>query len=138
MSRAGRSGTTCPGVVVDGLDALAVWESAGEAIARARAGDGPTLIEAKTYRFRGHEEGDEATYRTADELEAYLARDPIKALGRHLTGELSVSEADLEVVSAAAGTAGAGGLSRRRRGALAGAQRGSRRCLRQLLGEVRS
>ena len=72
---------------------------AGEAIARARSGDGPTLIEAKTYRFRGHEEGDEATYRTAEELDAFLARDPIKALGRHLTAELGVSEADLEAVS---------------------------------------
>ena len=48
-------------------------------------GDGPTLIEAKTYRFCGHEEGDAATYRTAEELEAFRARDPITALGRHLT-----------------------------------------------------
>ena len=61
-------GYDMPGVIVDGLDVLAVWEIAGEAIARARAGDGPTLIEAKTYRFRGHEEGDEATYRTAERV----------------------------------------------------------------------
>jgi pyruvate dehydrogenase E1 component alpha subunit len=92
-------GHDIPGVVVDGLDVLAVWESAGEAIARARAGDGPTLIEAKTYRFRGHEEGDEATYRTAEELQAFMARDPIKALGRHLSSELGVSEAELEATS---------------------------------------
>ena len=95
-------GYDMPGVIVDGLDVLAVWEIAGEAIARARAGDGPTLIEAKTYRFRGHEEGDEATYRTAEELESFLARDPINALGRHLSSQLGVSEADLEALSAGA------------------------------------
>jgi pyruvate dehydrogenase E1 component alpha subunit len=60
------------------------------------------LIEAKTYRFRGHEEGDEATYRTAEELEAFLARDPINAIARHLSSRLGVSVADLEAVSAGA------------------------------------
>lgn len=95
-------GHDMPGAVVDGLDVLAVWETAGEAIARARAGDGPTLIEAKTYRFRGHEEGDEATYRTAEEVEAFRARDPIDALARHLSSQMRVSEADLEAISAGA------------------------------------
>ena len=84
-----------PGVVVDGLDALAVFEAAGDAIARARNGDGPTLIEAKTYRFYGHEEGDTATYRTTEEVEAFRARDPITALGRHLTNEKIATDADL-------------------------------------------
>src|SRR5918998_301912 len=60
-----------PGVVVDGLDVFAVYEAAGEAIARARRGEGPSLLEAKTYRFYGHFQGDQVTYRTADELELY-------------------------------------------------------------------
>ena len=79
------SGYDMPGVVVDGLDVLAVFEAAGEAVARARAGDGPTLIEAKTYRFYGHEEGDTATYRTPEEVEAFRARDPLTTLRSYLT-----------------------------------------------------
>ena len=68
--------------MVDGLDLFAVYEAAGEAIARARRGDGPTLLEAKTYRFYGHFQGDQVTYRTDDELERYKQRDPIAALRR--------------------------------------------------------
>src|SRR2546422_2339045 len=71
-----------PGIVVDGLDVFAVYEAAGEAVARARRGEGPTLIEAKTYRYYGHFEGDTILYRTKEELDAYRQRDPIGAL-RH-------------------------------------------------------
>jgi pyruvate dehydrogenase E1 component alpha subunit len=67
-----------PGVVVDGMDVIAVSEAAGEAVARARSGKGPTLIEAKTYRFRGHFEGDAGAYRPKEEIEKWLKRDPIK------------------------------------------------------------
>jgi len=67
-----------PGIVVDGMDVLAVYETAGEAIARARNGQGPTLIEAKTYRYRGHFEGDSGTYRPKEEIEHWMQRDPIK------------------------------------------------------------
>jgi pyruvate dehydrogenase E1 component alpha subunit len=69
-----------PGVVVDGQDALAVREVTAEAVARARAGEGPTLIEAKTLRVRGHFEGDKQAYREdlADGLE--VPRDPLKIL----------------------------------------------------------
>lgn len=67
-----------PGVSVDGQDVMAVYEVAGEAVARARRGEGPTLIEAKTYRFRGHFEGDSGTYRPKEEIEVWLKRDPIK------------------------------------------------------------
>lgn len=66
-----------PGVVVDGNDVLAVKAAAEEAVGRARAGGGPTLIEAKTYRHRGHSRTDPAAYRPKDEVEAWLARDPI-------------------------------------------------------------
>ena len=69
-----------PGAVVDGLDVFAVYEAAAEAIARARRGDGPTLLEAKTYRYYGHFQGDQVTYRTAEELELFKKRDPIVAL----------------------------------------------------------
>jgi len=67
-----------PGVVVDGMDVMAVYEAAGEAVSRARSGKGPTLIEAKTYRFRGHFEGDAGNYRPKEESEEWLKRDPKK------------------------------------------------------------
>ncbi len=66
-----------PGVVVDGNDVMAVYEAAGEAVKRARAGKGPSLIECKTYRYRGHFEGDPTTYRPKEEVEAWLKKDPI-------------------------------------------------------------
>ena len=70
-----------PGVEVDGNDVLAVYEKAGEAIDRARRGQGPTLIECLTYRWFGHHEGDPGTsYRSKEEVEAWRKRDPIKKL----------------------------------------------------------
>ncbi|MEM2123553.1 MAG: dehydrogenase E1 component subunit alpha/beta [Candidatus Bathyarchaeia archaeon] len=65
------------GVTVDGNDVLAVYEAAGEAVERARSGDGPTLIECLTYRHGGHSRGDPATYRPKEEVEEWLKRDPI-------------------------------------------------------------
>lgn len=59
-----------PGVTVDGNDPLAVYEAASEAVARAREGKGPTLIECKTYRQHGHFEGDPAPYKPAEEQAA--------------------------------------------------------------------
>lgn len=73
-----------PGVSVDGNDVLAVYEATQQAAARARAGEGPTLIEAKTYRYRGHYEGDPMLYRPAGELEAWQAHDPIAGFRRRL------------------------------------------------------
>lgn len=66
-----------PGIVVDGNDVMAVYEAALEAIKRARQGQGPTLIECKTYRHRGHFEGDPCVYRNAEELEEWKKKDPI-------------------------------------------------------------
>jgi TPP-dependent pyruvate/acetoin dehydrogenase alpha subunit len=66
-----------PGVLVDGYDVIAVYEAAGEAVARARRGDGPSLIEAKTWRYFGHFEGDQVTYRTAEQSAAYREHDPL-------------------------------------------------------------
>ncbi len=73
-----------PGVVVDGQDAMAVYDTVGEAVARARKGEGPTLIEAKTYRYRGHFEGDAGTYRPKEEIEKWMARDPVKIFQEQL------------------------------------------------------
>ncbi len=73
-------GYNMPGVTVDGLDVLAVYEAANEAVARARRDGGPSLIECKTYRYHGHFEGDTITYRTKEEVDSYRARDPIQRL----------------------------------------------------------
>jgi acetoin:2,6-dichlorophenolindophenol oxidoreductase subunit alpha len=66
-----------PGVLVDGNDVLLVRDAAAEAVDRARRGDGPTVIEALTYRHFGHSRTDPATYRPAEEVEEWLARDPL-------------------------------------------------------------
>jgi pyruvate dehydrogenase E1 component alpha subunit len=81
-----------PGVVVDGQDSLAVRAATEEAVARARAGEGPTLIEAKTVRVRGHFEGDKQSYREdlGDGLE--VPRDPLQLLRE--SGAVSAVEAD--------------------------------------------
>ena len=94
-----------PGVAVDGNDVLAVWQVARTAVARARAGEGPTLIEAKTYRVVGHHEGDPLTgvYRTQEELDAWKLRDPILAFRKRLTGELKAAKpAELDAIDARA------------------------------------
>lgn len=70
-----------PGVIVDGQDVLAVHEAASEAVTRARAGGGPTLIEAKTYRFREHSEMGALTlkYRSEEEVERWRARPRLRS-----------------------------------------------------------
>ncbi len=73
-----------PGYEVDGMDVLAVRGVAQEAVARARAGEGPTLIECLTYRFRGHSLADPDELRSKDEKEAWLARDPLKKFSAYL------------------------------------------------------
>jgi len=66
-----------PGVVVDGNDVLAVYEASRVAVERARQGEGPTLVECKTYRQKGHSRFDAATYRPREEVETWLKKDPI-------------------------------------------------------------
>nr|YP_009395188.1 pyruvate dehydrogenase E1 component alpha subunit [Bryothamnion seaforthii]ARW63956.1 pyruvate dehydrogenase E1 component alpha subunit [Bryothamnion seaforthii] len=73
-----------PGIEVDGMDVLAVRSVAAEAINRARSGEGPTLIEALTYRFRGHSLADPDELRSRQEKSAWLARDPIKRLKTYI------------------------------------------------------
>ena len=78
-----------PGVVVDGQDALAVYRVVAEAVARARAGEGPTLIEARTLRIRGHYEGDRQQYRTDGADGVAIPRDPVLLLREHISAELA-------------------------------------------------
>jgi TPP-dependent pyruvate/acetoin dehydrogenase alpha subunit len=73
-----------PGVTVDGNDVLAVVEASREAAARARAGDGPTLIECKTYRWYGHSSGDPESYRNREEVEAWKRRCPVERFQKKL------------------------------------------------------
>lgn len=89
-----------PGVICDGNDALDVVRVAGEAVERARRGEGPTLVEAKTYRHRGHYEGDMGAYRPPEEVEEWLARDPILVLGSRLVAESGVAQAELDAAAA--------------------------------------
>lgn len=78
------AGYGMPGVLVDRNDALAVYEAAGEAVARARRGDGPTLLEVRTDRYLGHFQGDPETYRPKGETDELRKHDPIPALGAEL------------------------------------------------------
>jgi pyruvate dehydrogenase E1 component alpha subunit len=88
-----------PGKTVDGNDVLAVYEAVGEAVARARKGQGPTLVECKTYRYRGHFEGDPQTYKTKGEVEEWLKKDPIPRFRKHLTGMGVLSEEAADKIS---------------------------------------
>src|SRR5438874_4323573 len=93
------AGYNMPGVTVDGLDVFAVYEAAGEAVARARRGEGPSLIEAKTYRYYGHFEGDTILYRTKEELDAYRQRDPIGALRHYILDHAIAGEQELDAIN---------------------------------------
>jgi pyruvate/2-oxoglutarate/acetoin dehydrogenase E1 component/TPP-dependent pyruvate/acetoin dehydrogenase alpha subunit len=73
-----------PGVVVDGMDPLAVYEAVGAAIARARRGEGPTLVECKTYRWYGHSKSDPRKYRSKDEEKSWHDKDPLPAFVKFL------------------------------------------------------
>ena len=82
-----------PGFTVDGMDVMAVYKNAQEAVFRARSGHGPTLLECRTYRYKGHAGpfemepyGDRAPYRSKEELESWKARDPIPRLRELLLG----------------------------------------------------
>jgi len=72
------------GVAINGNDVLAVYQATQGALARARGGDGPTLIECKTYRWHGHSEHDKAFYRTDEELAMWKSRDPIPTFTTYL------------------------------------------------------
>ena len=86
-----------PSQIVDGMDVLAVRDATTDAVARARAGDGPTLVECKTYRYVGHSRSDARGYRTKDEEAAWKERDPIARLRAQLPeDDAAAIDADVE------------------------------------------
>jgi pyruvate dehydrogenase E1 component alpha subunit len=85
-----------PGIIVDGNDVIAVYEAVRQAADRPRNGGGPTLIEAKTYRLRGHYEGDPQVYRSPEEINEWKKRDPIPRFKGRLLQEKQVEESVLE------------------------------------------
>jgi pyruvate dehydrogenase E1 component alpha subunit len=86
------------GVAINGNDVLAVYQATQGALARARAGDGPTLIECKTYRWHGHSEHDKAFYRTDEELAMWKSRDPIPTFTTYLRTRNVLDDAKLKDV----------------------------------------
>jgi pyruvate dehydrogenase E1 component alpha subunit len=93
-----------PGRVIDGNDFLAVYEAAHAACEAARAGDGPSLLECKTYRLRGHSKSDRNLYRTKEEIEAWRARDPILRLRDALVAAGRLTEARAAAIETEAAT----------------------------------
>ncbi|MFC1490966.1 thiamine pyrophosphate-dependent dehydrogenase E1 component subunit alpha [Nitrospinota bacterium] len=93
-------GYDVPGVTLDGMDVIAVYEATREAVERARKGEGPSLIEAKTYRFFGHSRGDPhfGPYRTEQELDKWRKRDPILVLEKSLKMKKAEIHAHSEAV----------------------------------------
>lgn len=87
-----------PGYTVDGMDVLAVHRSAREAVSRARAGEGPTLLEFLTYRYAGHSRGDPGGYRTKEELHLWRAQDPIPRCSQVLMRQYGASEEKLQLI----------------------------------------
>jgi pyruvate dehydrogenase E1 component alpha subunit len=87
-----------PGAVVDGNDVLVVYEAVGEAAERARRGDGPTLVECKTYRWKGHSKSDQQRYRTREEVKAWQAKDPIIRFRARLIEEGVITEGEAQMI----------------------------------------
>ena len=84
-----------PGVTVDGNDFSAVTEAVDAAVARARRGDGPSLVENMTYRWRGHSKSDRNRYRTKEEIAEWMERDPIVAMSKLLVDHKILTEAEV-------------------------------------------
>lgn len=84
-----------PGVTIDGNNLLDVMEAAEKAVHRARCGKGPTLIEAKTYRFNGHSKSDKELYRSAEEVEERRKKDPIMRFERFLLQDIEIDEREM-------------------------------------------
>ena len=91
-----------PSTTVEGNDVEAVREAAATAVERARRGEGPTLLECRTYRVSGHFEGDPQKYKPAGEAESWKERDPIRAFGSRLVSRGEATATELEAASAAA------------------------------------
>ena len=88
-----------PGVIVDGQNVIEVYAATEQAVRRARTGNGPTLIEAKTYRYYGHFEGDSLKYRTDVEVNEYRRRDPLKIFADQIAPRAGISTDDLQAIN---------------------------------------
>lgn len=93
-------GFDMPCAPVDGMDPVAVHNAMDEAIQRARRGEGPTFLEMRTYRYRGHSMSDPAKYRTKEELESYKAKDPVELARETILKEKYADEAWIEEIEA--------------------------------------
>ena len=91
-----------PGVTVDGNDVMAVYEAVLEAVKRARAGQGPSLVENSTYRWRGHSKSDANRYRTKEEIAEWMKKDPIVRFQNDLIKEGVLTQAEAEAIEAGA------------------------------------
>lgn len=89
-----------PSAPVDGMDPVAVHNAMDEAIQRARNGEGPTFLEMRTYRYKGHSMSDPQKYRTKDEVESYKAKDPIEVVKQAILKENYADEAWIESIEA--------------------------------------
>jgi len=87
-----------PGMVVDGNDVIAVFETVSEAVNRARRGEGPTLVESKTYRFFGHSKSDPRVYRSREEEQMWMAKDPIPRFANLLKEKGMATEEELKSI----------------------------------------
>ncbi len=92
------NGYGIPNAAVDGMNVMAVRQAAGEALEKIRAGEGPFLLEALTYRFRGHSMGDPERYREASEVKKWRENDPIGIYRAYLTAEGIAAEQELDVI----------------------------------------
>jgi pyruvate dehydrogenase E1 component alpha subunit len=88
-----------PSFPVDGMNVEAIHEAVAEAAARARRGDGPTLLEFRTYRFKGHSMSDPQKYRSKEEVEEYKQRDPIEQVLATIRENELLTEAEIEAIN---------------------------------------
>lgn len=88
-----------PGDRVDGMDPEAVHEGVERAVKRARESEGPTLLEIKTYRYKGHSMSDPAKYRSKDEMEEYKQKDPVETSLEKLKNDFGVSDEEIEAIN---------------------------------------
>jgi pyruvate dehydrogenase E1 component alpha subunit len=87
-----------PGVTMDGMDVFDVYQKTGEAIDQCRAGKGPILLEARTYRFLGHFVGDPQNYRSKEEVEEWKKRDPIQMFRARMVAEGKLTAAEMDAI----------------------------------------
>lgn len=88
-----------PSEPVDGMEVEAVHDAMEKAVERARKGDGPTLLEMNTYRYKGHSMSDPAKYRTKEEVESYKAKDPVEIVLKTIQDNKYATSAEIEIIN---------------------------------------